>query len=688
MTTVFCDVETFGELPINRGTDVYSQEARLLCLAWAVDDGPVEIWDATAGPVPAALDKLLRGDSATLVAHNRQFEHAILGPMFNIKPERWRCSMARAYCHGLPGALEALSVVFGLNQDEAKSKEGRQLIQLFCKPRPKNVKDQRVPDRHSHPAEWQKFLDYCKQDVVATRILWNRMPSWNYPDNPKEMELWHLDGEMNRRGLPVDVKLAEGAVKCIETEMAKLKQETHELTDGELDSPTRRDATLTYFREEFGIIMPNLRASTVDAYLEDQETPAPMRALLELRQQASATSTAKYKKLLSTVGLDDRLRYTHQFSGAGRTSRTAHRLWAPGNLARAKLSHDDITLAIDALKNGSVDLVFDNVMEAASSALRGCIKAPDGMKLVVSDLAAIEGRVTAWLAGEETELDAYRAYDAGTGPDVYKTTYANSFNVPAESVTKAQRQIGKICALFLGYFGGTGAFVAGAAVYRIDLDQMAKQVLPVVPEHVKAKAAQTLGWFRKKGRSTFDLPDETFIACDSLKQLWRASHPKTVQLWAEVEEAFRCAAQTPDTIFKAGEFLQFSRTGNWLRIRLPSGRYISYAAPRVEADNSLSFLGVAPFSRQWKRLKTHAGVLVENCCQATARDVLFYSWPEIVKQGYEPIANIHDEFITVTPDTPDYPHQELSAILSQGFSWSKGLPLAASGYESKRFKKD
>lgn len=328
-----------------------------------------------------------------------------------------------------------------------------------------------------------------------------------------------------------------------------------------------------------------------------------------------------------------------------------------------------------------------NVMQVASNALRGLLVAPQGRKLVISDLSNIEGRGLAWEAGEQWKLAAFAAYDAGIGPDLYKLAYARSFTVKPDSVDKEQRQIGKVMELSMGYEGGVGAFVNMAAVYGLKLDKLAAAAVATTPAEVLAESARTWEWATKQ-RRTFDLPRDQYMVCDALKRLWRAAHPATTALWEQLAAGVRGAIAAPGTTHRAGPHVQIIRTGNWLRIRLPSGRSLCYPSPRLHEDESISYMGMNQYSRVWSRLKTYGGKLAENITQAIARDVLAAAMPAIEAAGYRIVLTVHDEVITEAPDSDQFNADHLSSLLATNPSWAPGLPLAAAGFDGYRYRKD
>lgn len=672
---LFLDAETFSAVPIKHGTYAYAEGAEVLLLAWAIDDAPASVWDCTAGDrMPARLRMALDDEAVTITAHNAQFDRVLLACIGDASAqraaaavERWRCTMARSLCHGLPGALQG------------KHDGGKTLIHLFCKPRAdggRNTSD-------THPAEWARFVAYAARDIAAMREAAATLPEWNYRD--AELALWHRDQRINERGFAVDVELAAAAASAVDGEQRKLSRRMRELTDGEVTSALRRDLLLTHLLVEHGVNLPGMRAATVDRCMTDPTLPPELRELLAVRQQASTSSTAKYAALLRSVGADGRLRGTMQYSGAARTRRWSGRLFQPQNLSRPTMRPADIATGIAALKAGCADMLADDVMALASNALRGCIVAAPGRKLVASDLSNIEGRCAAWLGGERWKLDAFRAFDACEGPDLYKVAYAKAFAIAPEAVTPAQRQIGKVMELMLQYGGGVGAFAIGAAAYGIDLDAMADAAWPSIPQGTRDAAAQFLAWCKSEKRATFGLADRTFAACDALKRMWRAAHPGIVALWAGMDEAARAATVAPDRTLTPGMF-RVRRDGAWLRIRLPSGNYLCYPQPAV-ASGELTYAGTNQYTRQWGRQSTYGGKLLENACQSLARDVMASAMPAIEAAGYPIVLTVHDEVITEPPDSAEFSAAGLSALLATPAPWAAGLPLAASGFDAQRYGK-
>ena len=686
---LFFDLETYCETDINAGTHRYAEKAEIMVFAYAFGAGPVIVWDCTKDALtPDDLAAALADPTVILMAHNTQFDRTILRHRgIDIPIERFRCTMAQAMAHALPAGLDQLGQILAIPSNHAKLKDGKALIQLFCKPRPKNMKLRRAT-RHSHPAEWQRFLAYAGNDIEALRAIYKKLPKWNYHTGGHELALWHLDQKINARGIAIDLELAHAAIASTNRIKAALNAQTHLMTDGDVGAATQRDALLEHIVNSYGVTLDDMRTSTVEALLDNSSAnlPQELRDLLEVRISSSRSSTSKYKAMIKATSSDGRLRGTLQFCGATRTGRFAGRIVQPQNFSRVPhYLKNEYDQAIAAIKADAVDLIYDNPMEVLGSVVRGALVAPAGRKFVISDLSNIEGRGLAWEAGEAWKLQAFRDFDAGVGADLYKLAYAQSFGCTPESVTNDQRQVGKVMELACGFGGGTGAFMTFAATYRIDLDELADRALPNIPDDVIREATRSYHWAVKNERD-HGLSEHAYVACDSIKRLWRLAHPEIVAWWSEVEIAAKMAVEHPDTTFDA-RCIKFNRTKGWLRLELPSGISICYPLPELKG-NTLSYMGINQFNRKWDRLDTYSGKLVENATQAIARDVMTHNMPIIDAAGYEIVLSVHDELICETPDTPDYNVATLSKLLSAPPPWALDMPLAAAGFETHAYRKD
>lgn len=701
MTILYGDLETFSPTDIKCGTHKYAEDAEILLFPYAIDDGEPQCWDATTGePMPEELAALLQDQNVMTVWHNGgMFDLTILN---HVRPnglalphDRVFDTMVCAYAHSLPGSLDVLCEVLKVPAAVAKLKTGKQLIQLFCKPRPKNMKLRRAT-RETHPAEWAAFIEYAKADITSMREVYKKLPKWNYDwRKGTEYNLWLLDQKINNRGVAIDLEFAHAAVIAAAEARERLAAQAHEMTDGDVSSTTKRDALLQHLFEQYGVHLDNLQSDTIERRLNDPDIPEPVKDLLRVRLQATATSVKKYDTLIKGASSDGRLRGLLQFDGAGRTGRWSGRLFQPQNLPRPSMEQDDINTAIEATRAGVLDLVHGNVMDTLSNCIRGALIAPQGRKLVVADLSNIEGRMAAWLAGEEWKVQYFRDYDAGKIEfDNYIMAYSKSFDVPPEVVQDnkktgdgSMRQIGKVQELMLQYGGRVGAFVTGAATYGIDLDELAAIVKRTVDEETWEKSKGFFEWAMKKGMPDYGLTEDAYVACDVLTVAWRESHPAISSMWKELEDAFRDAVNRPGTTHTV-RGLKFRRDGAWLRIRLPSGRFLCYPSPKVDDDGSCSYMGMHQYSRKWVRLHTYGGKLLENITQAAARDVMAHAMPLAEDDDFSIVLTVHDELISEAPDAPEYSVDRLAAHLSVVPDWAQGLPLAAAGFESYRYKKD
>lgn len=655
MTTLYLDLETFGHTPIKNGAHRYAEDAEVLLVALTLDDLPVQVWDTQdAVGWREALQQAV-DNAERVVIHNSAFDRTVLHHQgVNIPVDKITDTMVIALQHSLPGSLGMLCDILGVPTDKAKDKDGKKLINLFTKARPKNVKLRRAT-RETHPDEWQRFVEYARLDVDAMRDVLGRLPTWNC--SVSERELWLLDQRVNDCGVAVDVELARSALRAFERASRSLAARAGRLTGGAVGAATQRDAVLKHLREVHNIETADLTKATVETLLRgDMDDDA--RELLEIRQQAAATSPAKYKALLGAVSSDGRLRGTIQFCGAARTGRDAGRIFQPQNLPRTPDWFDgevqEITIA--AFKADAEDLIWDNVSDRCAMSVRGAMLAETGMKLVIADLSNIEGRVLAWLAGEQWKIEAFKLYDRGEGPDLYKVTAGRILGKDPADITKTERQNqGKVPELAGGYQGGVGAY-------------------------------------RKMGGETFNAMDDDQI--NAIVQAWRKAHPRTKSLWYDIEAAAKAAIREPGEAFDVRGLLTFDVRDDeqgiaWLRMRLPSGRYLCYRRPRIDPDGGqILYEGMNQYTRKWEVLETYGGKLTENAVQAIARDVFLSGMRRAILSGYVVVLRVHDELVCEVPDDPAYTHERLADMMSTNPSWAAGLPLSAAGFEALRYRKE
>jgi DNA polymerase len=654
MSVLYLDLETYCPVNIRHGAYRYAEEAEVMLVAIARDNDPVDVWETQDKPDwRKALREAVEA-ADTVVIHNSNFDRTVLREQgVNIPVEKIVDTMVLALQHSLPGSLGQLCDVLKVPQDKAKDKAGKKLINRFTKPCPKNMKLRRAT-RETHPDEWTAFIEYARLDVDAMRDVHGRVPHWN--DNDYERNLWRTDQRINDRGIAVDLDFARSALRAFDRASRTLASRAAHLTGGNVTSATQRQRLLDHFKDTLDFEPEDLTRATLGNLLGGKLDPK-VRELLEIRQQAAATSPAKYTVLLNGASRDGRLRGLIQFCGAARTGRDAGRLFQPQNLPRSPDWFDDVVqeTTVAAFKADCEDIIWDNVSERCAFGVRGALVAPVGKKLVIADLSNIEGRVLAWLANEEWKIKAFKAYDSGDGHDLYKVTAGRILGKDPGDITKSERQLqGKVPELAGGYQGGVGAY-------------------------------------RKMGGAVFDaMTDE---AIQEIVTAWRKAHPRTKSLWYDMEAAAREAINNLGESFGVRGLIKFDVKADtqgiaWLRMRLPSGRYLCYPSPEVSDGGSVTHEGMNQYTRKWERLDTYGGKLTENAVQAIARDVFMSGMLRAEIDGFEVCIRVHDELVCETPDNPTYTSDGLAALMSTNPSWSGGLPLSAAGFETKRYRKE
>lgn len=733
MSYLFLDFETFSEADLKKvGSYAYAEHptTEVLICTYAFDDEPVQVWDCTDGSdMPGDLHRALRrlvkpNSRIKMVWHNGGlFDRLIMKHCwgFDIPVSSTIDTMIWAFRHALPGSLDALCEVLGVSADNAKDKRGKALIKRFSKPTPKNYKIRRYT-AETHPDEWALFIKYAVSDITAMREVFHKLPRWG--NSEFEDRVLELDQLINDRGFKVDVALAEAAIEAVEKHKAQLQEEAQRKYGGSL---TGKDF-LPILRE----LAPahrihNAQKSTLNDLLADDDLPDDARTIIEMRLGAASTASTKYNPLLLGRSSDDRRRGCLQYGGAKRTLRWAGKGFQPQNLARGYYHDDELDKGISALLKGRAHRRFD-VAKLTASTVRSCIIPEAGHKFVVADYSNVEGRGLAWLAGEETALDTFRA-----GLDIYCVTAGKMFGMDPDDIKKnfkEIRQIGKACELGLGYEGGVGAFVTFAKNLGLDLIEMAKTMDGTFPDHIWSATARGYEWARiqeakrpphpgeKDDRPSYILDKKVWRTCDAIKRMWRESHPETVAFWRDLKDGILAAVRNPGREFWAGAHLrgngerairiwrtvEFDSSGRkvpgwWLCVELPSGRILSYPGigvsvtketdedGRVNTNVRIKYQGENQLTRQWTTLYTHGGKACENIVQALCRDLLAYAMINVEGGGYPIVLSVHDELVCETPDTPEYTVAELEKLMCALPEWAEGFPLVAEGAEMKRYAK-
>ena len=562
-------------------------------------------------------------------------------------PEQWRCTSVQALYLGMPSSLANVGKVMQLNQEERKG-SGNLAIKYFAMPCPPTKANQgRTRNRPEHaPDKWVEFKNYCEQDVVAERAIKKRLADFSLPE--LEHKFWLLDQKMNTHGVKVDIDLVTNAIKLGQQVREKLIAEAIALTG--LENPNSRNQLLAWLQQTEEVTdlnkktLPHILATTKDS---------SVKRVIAIRQDLAKTSTAKYDAIMRSVCADGRIRGMFRFYGASRTGRYAGQLVQLQNLPRNSLK--DLALARELVKAGDLDtleLMFGSVPDTLSQLIRTAFVGP----FVVVDFNAIEARVIAWLANCRWRLEVF-----ATNGKIYEASAEQMFKLPPGSVDKKSpyRQTGKIAELALGYGGGVGALkVMGALSLGLKEDEL-----------------------------------------DPIKVTWRKANPEIVNLWYAVEKAaHRAVLERQPQHLRVGQRseLIFSWERGLLFIELPSGRRLAYVKPRIEIEDlvrdgitiakagSLTYEGTDQRTKQWGRIGTYGGKLVENITQAIARDCLRDAMLAIDQAGYQQVMTIHDEIVieseTALPDALE--------IMKRPLPWAPGLELRGEGFVTPYYQKE
>ncbi|ELL4580602.1 DNA polymerase [Salmonella enterica] len=728
---LFLDTETFSPVDLKKsGAYAYSEhpETEIMICSYAFDYEPVRVWDSTDGSrMPEDLRKGLRqvqrGKAKLVMQNGLLFDRLLMRECWDIDidPRNIIDTMICAFRHSLPGSLDALCQVLQVEEENAKDKRGKALIQRFCKPTPKNYKVRRYT-KETHPGEWAEFLAYAKSDISAMREVYHSLPQWGNIEF--ENTVLAVDQRINDRGFYVDTALANAAIDAVKQHKIELQAEANAKWGAGLTGadflPTLRDLAPGYE-------ILNAQKSTLNDLLADDDLPDDARTIIEMRLGASSTASTKYNPLLLGLSADGRRRGCIQYGGAKRTLRWAGKMFQPQNLARGYFAGEELDFGIELLLRGRAHWLYD-ISKLTASTVRGCIIPEPGNKLVVADYSNVEGRGLAWLAGEESALETFRS-----GLDIYCVTAGKMFGLEPDFIKKERkdlRQIGKACELGLGYGGGVAAFLTFAKNLGLDLYAMAETMKGTFPDHIWAAAKRGYEYARiqeknKKGfngqkaeRPSYDLPKNVWLTCDSIKRMWRESHPATCQFWNDLESAAMNAIKDTGTAYWAGaavrdngdRAIKITRTftkekgervpGWWLKVELPSGRVLSYPGigisvekqideddDRTEYRERIRYMGENQTTRQWGKQYTYGGKLAENVTQALCRDLLAYALVNVDAAGWPIILHVHDEIVTEVPNEPEYNVAKLEEMMCALPSWAAGFPLAAEGAELMRYAK-
>ena len=646
MQTLSIDLETYSDQPLAK-TGVYryveSPDFEILLFAYSVDGGPVQQIDLACGEkIPSEILSALEDETVTKWAFNANFERICLSRFLGyptgdyLEPDSWKCSMVWAAYMGLPLSLEGVGAVLGL--EKQKLTEGKDLIKYFCQPcAPTKSNGQRTRNLSKHaPDKWLAFKRYNIRDVETEMSIQARLSKYPVPDSV--WEEYHLDQEINDRGVGLDMELVWQAIQMDGRSRSELTQAMKELTS--LDNPNSVQQMKQWLADN-GVETDTLGKKAVAELLKT--VPPQLQKVLTLRQQLAKSSVKKYQAMETAVCADGRARGMFQFYGANRTGRWAGRIIQMQNLPQNHL--DDLTEARGLVRAGGFDaleMLYEDVPDTLSQLIRTAFVPQGNRKFIVADFSAIEARVIAWLAGEKWRQDVF-----AEGKDIYCASASQMFGVPVEKhgVNGHLRQKGKIAELALGYGGSVGALKAMGAL--------------------------------EMGLSEDELP--------ALVSAWRQANPKIVQFWWAVDRAVMDAVTRKTTTKTHG--IIFSARNGMLFITLPSGRSLAYVKPKIGENrfggDCITYEGVGG-TKKWERIDSYGPKFVENIVQATSRDILCYAMKTL--RCCSIVMHIHDE-VVIEADR----RMSLQAVCDQmGRTppWASGLQLRADGYETDFYKKD
>ncbi|MGL5440821.1 MAG: DNA polymerase [Filifactoraceae bacterium] len=651
MRTLAIDVETYSSADIKK-TGAYkyveAPDFEIMLFAYAFDDEPVQIIDFTQGEkLSGEVLMGLYDENIIKTAFNANFERNAIRSNFKkieCNPKDWDCTMVRALRLGLPGSLDMVGKALNLEEDKQKMKEGKALINYFCKPcKPTKVNGGRTRNLPEHDLEkWELFKQYCIRDVEVEREIRNKLSRYRVLD--KEKQLWNLDQVINDRGINLDIKLIENAIRCDEEYSLRLKEEAIKLTG--LSNPNSPTQLKKWLSDKVGYEVTSLTKDSIPGLIENANDESVIR-VLELRQLMAKTSIKKYQAMLEAKRTDNRVRGLLQFYGANRTGRWAGRLVQVQNLPQNHLP--DLDDARECIKEGrydDVEFLFDSIPDTLSQLIRTAFIPSKGNRFIVSDFSAIEARVIAWYASESWRLEVFKTHGK-----IYEASASQMFKVPIEAVTKGSdlRQKGKIAELALGYGGSVGAIMS--------MDKSKS-----IPEE--------------------ELP--------GLVKSWRNANPNITKFWWDCDKAAKKAINERTTV--SMQFgLKFIYDPGVLFIELPSGRRLSYLRPKIEegshGSDVITYEGMEQTSKQWTILQTYGPKLVENIVQATARDCLGETMLRVEDAGYQIVMHVHDELVLDVPKEFGS-LEEVNEIFALPIKWAPGLPLKADGYECNYYMKD
>lgn len=641
MRILSIDIETYSDVDLSK-SGVYpyaeSDNFEILFFGYSVDGHPPQVIDLANGEqLPDDIIAALTDPNVIKTAYNAMFERICISKHLGLPkgtyldPTQWHCTMVWAATLGLPMSLAGVGAVLGL--DKQKMSEGKDLIKFFCIP----DKDGNRHHPKVHPGKWELFKSYNCRDVEVEIAIQQRLAKYPVPDFV--WNEYHLDQQINDRGIGVDMELVRHAITINEDIKNEITAEIQALTM--LDNPNSVQQMKEWLAEN-GMETESLGKQAVKELLET--APPELAKVLSLRQQLAKSSVKKYDAMLSSHCIDDHIRGMFQFYGANRSGRFSGRLVQLQNLYRNSMPHLDT--ARDLIKADDIetlDLLFGDIPDVLSQLIRTALvpKAPY-KRFIVADFTSIEGVVLSWLAGEQWRLDVFK-----NGGDIYCISASKIFGVPVvkHGINGHLRQKGKIAELACGYGGSVGA--------------------------MKAMGAQEMG-----------------LSDDEIQQIvtdWRDASPNIVKLWWDVDRAVKkCIKEKTEANVKG---LHIFCESGFLFIELPSGRRLAYVKPKIGENKfggeSVTYMGVGE-QKKWERIESYGPKFVENIIQGIARDILLHAMMNL--RDYRIVAHVHDEVIIEATD--DITVDEIVQKMCITPRWARGLTLRADGYECEFYMKD
>ena len=657
--TLSLDLETYSDIDLKKaGVYPYAESPNfeILLFAYSVNGDPVEVMDIACGEkVPAEVLAALTDNSVEKWAYNAQFERVCLSywlrrhyPQYFVSysipedsvrnyldPAAWKCSRIWGAYMGLPLSLKGIGSVLKL--DEQKMDEGTDLIKYFCKPcRPTKKNGGRTRNLPCHdPEKWVVFKSYNRRDVEVELSIKERLSKFPVPDFV--WDEYHLDQEINDRGILLDMRLVEQAIAIDAKTKERLRSQMREETG--LENPNSVSQMKGWLAVN-GVETETLDKKAVRELLPDAD--ADIADVLACRQQLAKSSVSKYQAMRSAVCADGRARGMFQFYGGSRTGRWAGRIIQLQNLPQNHM--DDLAEARSLVRDGdfeALELLYDNIPNVLSELIRTAFVPRPGYKYIVSDFSAIEARVLSFLAGEQWRMNVFEE-----GKDIYCASASQMFKVPVvkNGVNGHLRQKGKIAELALGYGGSVGALKAMGA---LEMGLAEEELQPLV-------------------------------------DAWRTSNPNITKFWWEVDAAVKKAVMYK-TAAETHGFRIYYKSG-MLFIELPSGRRLSYVKPQIGVNQfgaeSVTYEGVN--TGKWCRIESYGPKFVENIVQAVARDILAYAMKTL--RHCFIVGSVHDELIIEC--SPGVSLEAVCDQMSRTPPWIPGLLLRADGYECQFYKKE